>query len=83
MKDSKIAIFTDGSSLVNPGPTGAGSVIFRVGANKPPIKLAKAVSSNNTNYHGEIDAILLAMKHILSAQPQFSSNIYLAIVLVQ
>ena len=58
MKDSTNAIFTDGSSLINPGPTGAGAVIFRAGMNKPPIKLAKAVSSNSTNYHEEIDAIL-------------------------
>ena len=73
MKDSTIAIFTDGSSLINPGPTGAGAVTFSAGMNKPPIKLAKAVSSNRTNYHGEIDAIL-ALKHILSAQSQFSAN---------
>ena len=68
VKDSTIAILTDGSSLINPGPTGAGAVIFRAGKNEPPIKLAKAVSSNSTNYNGEIDAILLALKHILSAQ---------------
>ena len=74
MKDSTIAIFTDGSSMTNPGPTGAGAVIFSAGRNKPPIKLAKAVSSNITNCHGEIDAILLALKHILSAQSQFRAN---------
>ena len=74
MKDSTITIFTDGSSLINPGPTGAGAEIFRAGMNKPPIKLAKAVSSNSTNYHGEIDAILLALKHVLSAQSQLSTN---------
>ena len=73
MKDSSFAIFTDGSSLINPEPTGAGAVILRAGMNKPPSKLAKAVSSNSTNYHGEIDAIL-ALKHILSAQPHFSAN---------
>ena len=39
MKDSTIAIFTDGSSIINPGPTGSGTVIFRAGINKPPIKL--------------------------------------------
>ena len=39
MKDSIIAIFTDGSSIINPGPTGLGTVIFRAGINKPPIKL--------------------------------------------
>ena len=62
------------SSLITPGSTGAGAIIFRAGMNKPTVKLAKAVSSNSTNYHGEIDAILLALKHILSAQSQFSAN---------
>ena len=65
MKDSTIAIFTDGSSLTNPSPVGAGAVIIRAGINKWPIKLAKAVSSNSTNYHRDIDAILLALKHVL------------------
>ena len=34
MKDSTIVIFTDGSSLTNPGPIGAGAVIIRAGINK-------------------------------------------------
>ena len=72
MKDSTIAIFTDGSSLINPGPTCAGSVTFRAGIKKPPLKLEKAVPSSNTNCHSEIDAILLALKYILSAPSQFS-----------
>ena len=68
-KDSAIAIFTDGSSLINPGPTGAGTLIFRAGTiNKSPVKLAKAISSNSTNYHGEIEVILLELKHMFSAQ---------------
>ena len=74
MKDSTIAIFADDSSLESPEPTGAGAIIFRAGMNKPPIKLAKAVSSNSTNYHEEIDVILLALKHISSVQCQFSEN---------
>ena len=55
LTDSTIAIFTDCNSLINPGLTGAGALIFRAG------KLTKAVSSNSTNYHGETDAILLAV----------------------
>ena len=43
MKDSTTAIFTDGSSLINPGPPGPRGVTFRAGMNEPPIKLAKAV----------------------------------------
>ena len=44
MKDSTIAIFTDGSmsSLINPRPTGAEAVIFRADKNKPTLKLAKS-----------------------------------------
>ena len=42
--------------------------------NEPPIKLATAVSSNSTNYNREIDAVLLVLKHILSAQPEVSAN---------
>ena len=58
IKESTIAIFTDGNSLINPGPTNAGAVIYSADMNKPPIKLAKAASSYSTNYHGEVDAIL-------------------------
>ena len=76
MKDSTIVIFTDCSSFINPGPTGTGAVIFRAGMNKPPIKLAKVVSSNCTNCHGEIDDILLALEHMLSAQFQFSAHTF-------
>ena len=35
-----IVIFTDGSCANNPGPTGAGSLIFKDGINNPPIKFA-------------------------------------------
>ena len=75
MKDSRISIFTDGSSLINPTErTGAKALIFRTGVNEPPIKLSKAVSSNSTKYHEEIDAILLALKHIFSTQSQVSAK---------
>ena len=44
-----IVIFTDGSSQNNPGPTGAGAVIFKDGMNKPPLKFANPVSKHSTN----------------------------------
>ena len=75
MKDSTTSIFTDGSSLINPTErTGAKAVIFPTGVNEPPIKLSKAFSSNSTNYHEKIDAILLALKHIFSIQSQVSAK---------
>ena len=59
-----IVIFTDRSCANNPGPTGAGSLIFKDGINNPPIKFAKAVSKFSTNYHGELEAILLSLKYL-------------------
>ena len=47
-----VTIFTDGSCIRNPGPTGAGTVIFKNDLDKSAIKLAKSVSNNSTNYHG-------------------------------
>ena len=74
MRSSTISIFICGSSLINPGPTGTGAITLTAGMNKPPIKLAKAVSSNSTNDHVQVDAIPLTLKHILSAQSQVSAN---------
>ena len=74
MKNSTTSIFTDCSSLLNPGPTGAGALIFSTGMNKPPIKIATAFSSNSTNYHAEIHAIILALNYIFSAQSKYSVN---------
>ena len=59
-----IIIFTDGSCQNNPGPTGAGSLVFKDGINNPPIKFSKTVSKFLTNYHGELEAILLSLKSI-------------------
>ena len=59
---------------MNAGPAGVGALIFTAGMDKPPTKSAKAVFSNITKYHGEIDAILLALQHILSGQSQFGAN---------
>ena len=59
-----IVIFTDGSCQNNRGPTGAGSLVFKDGIDNPPIKSAKAVSKFSTNYHGELETILLSLKYI-------------------
>ena len=41
---------------------------------EPPSKLSKAVSTNSTSYHGEIDAILLALKHIFLTKFKVNAN---------
>ena len=65
MEDSSnIVAFTDGSALGNPGPTGAGAVIYRNGMSSIPTKLASGVSKLSNNVHGEIFAIKLACSNI-------------------
>ena len=62
--NNTIVIFTDGSCQNNPGPTGAGLLVFKDRINNPPIKFAKAVSKLSMNYHGQLEAILLSLKYI-------------------
>ena len=65
MEDSSnIVAFTDGSALGNPGPTGAGAVIYGNGMSSIPTKLASGVSKLSNNVHGEIFAIKLACSNI-------------------
>ena len=49
-------------------------VLLAQGPVRPPVKLAKTFTSNNTSYHGEIDAILLVIKHISSTQSKVNAN---------
>ena len=39
-----VLIFTDGSALNNPGPTGAGAVAYIDGYNKVPVLMKKGVN---------------------------------------
>ena len=50
-------IFTDGSALGNPGPTGSGVVIKKNGPESTEIKIAHAVTKMGTSYQGELQAI--------------------------
>ena len=53
-------IFTDGSAISNPVPTGAGAVIRKNGPISLRIKLAKEVTSSETSYKGELEAIKIS-----------------------
>ena len=50
-------IFTYGSALGNPGPTGKGVVIKKNGQESTEIKIAHAVTKMGTSYQGELQAI--------------------------
>ena len=48
-------IFTDGSALGNPGPTGSGVVIKKNGPESTEIKIAHAGTKMGTIYQGDIN----------------------------
>ncbi len=61
-----IPIFTDGSALKNPGPSGAAAVVYTHGLSHQPVILKKPVSEHSTSYHGELYAVSLALDYIIS-----------------
>ena len=62
VKEDCVAVFTDGSALGNPGPTGAGAVIYLNGLQSDPIGIKKGICSND--FLGEIVGIELAFKDL-------------------
>ena len=60
--NDEIVIFTDGSPLSNPGPTGAGAVIYLNGYQSSPVLLKKGVSPASNNYTGELVGIQTALE---------------------
>ena len=64
LPESVLVCFTDGSSLGNPGPCGAGAVVYPNGLGSHPICLHAPVSKCSTSYHGELRGILLALNYV-------------------
>ena len=64
-----ILAFTDGSALKNPGPCGAGAVIHWCGITSQATFHKKSISSKSNSYHGELQAILLALQIVCDRRP--------------
>ena len=64
MLPTAVIAFTDGSALGNPGPCGAGAVLFHGHMSVDPIKLKIPVSSKSSSYHAEVHGILLVLQYI-------------------
>ena len=62
--EKTMMIFTDGSALGNPGPTGSGVVIKKNGPESTEIKIAHAVTKMDTSYQGELQAIRMENLYI-------------------
>ncbi|XP_078576468.1 uncharacterized protein LOC144862076 [Branchiostoma floridae x Branchiostoma japonicum] len=57
-------IFTDGSALGNPGPTGCAAVVYEKWGTTEPFAVRKPVASKSNNYEGELEGLHLAIDTI-------------------
>ena len=62
--DRDVLLFTDGLALGNPGPTGAGAVVYLDGYQLVPALLKKSVSPMSNNYIGELVGIQIALEFL-------------------
>ena len=69
-----IIAFTDGSALTNPGLCGAGAAIYWNGLEGQPTLHKRPISKLSTSYHGELQAIDLALTTIVNKSPPLRAN---------
>ena len=62
--DREVLLFTDGSALGNPGPTGAGAVAYVDGYKCSFVLLKKGVSPLSNNYTGELVGIQIGLEFL-------------------
>ena len=63
--DEQAVAFTDGSCLVNPGPCGAGAIIY-VEHMKPAVRLHKPVAQRGSILLAELVAILMVLQYCIT-----------------
>lgn len=73
MPNKKLEIYTDGSSLGNPGPGGWGSVFVE---NNKVIKELSGYDKNTTNNRMELMAVMETLKYIIKFHPNDSITIF-------
>ena len=64
LQPKDVVIFTDGSAFGNPGPTGAGGVVYLDGYEAAPVLLKKGVSPWGNNFTGELVGIQISLEFI-------------------
>ena len=64
----------DWSKPGNPGPTGAGAVVYLNGYRSSPILVKKGVSPLSNNYTGELVGIQIALEFIIGLEEQLKDT---------
>ena len=74
IKENEVVIFTDGSALGNPGPTGAGALVYLNGYQSSPILLKKGISPLSNNYTGELVDIQIDLDFMIGLEEQIKDT---------
>ena len=64
LDDNSVVVFTDGSALGNPGPTGAGACIYMNGLDSTCFQLKQPIHPLSNNFVGELNGIMIALKFL-------------------
>ncbi len=67
-------VFTERSTLGNPGACGAAAVCYPTGLSEQPLILNKPLSSRSTSYHGEFFALKLAVEFCIDWRKTHNSR---------
>ena len=76
LQPEDVILFTDGSALNNPGPTGAGGVVYMDEYNSTPVLLKKGVSPHSNNYTGDLVGIQISLQFLAEIDNLRGRNIH-------
>ena len=76
LQPEDVVVFTDGSVFGNPGPTGAGGVVYLDGYEAAPVLLKKGVSPYSNNFTGELVGIQISLEFIADVSEVENRNIH-------
>ena len=79
LQPEDVVVFTDGSAFENPGPTGAGGVVYLDGYEAAPILLKKEVSPYSNNFTGELVGIQINFEFLADVSEVVNRNIHVFI----
>ena len=77
LQPEDVIISTDGSAFGNPGPTGAGGVVYLDGYEAAPVLLKKGVRPWGNNFTGELVGVQISLEFIAKASQVEDRDIHI------